>query len=87
MNDLWTYNAITMEWNEVHTTGERPSHRSNCSMNYDPSNHKVVVFGGGGPNKQRFNSVSILDWATKHWVEIRPKENEAGPWERTYHVA
>ena len=87
MNDMWTYNAITMEWCEVQTTGDRPSHRSNCSMNYDPINKKVVVFGGGGPNKQRFNSVCVLDWTTKHWVEIKPKENEAGPWERTYHIA
>ena len=45
------------------------------------------MFGGGGPNKQRFNEVSILDWNTKQWREIIPKENEAAPWERTYHVA
>lgn len=47
----------------------------------------VVVFGGGGPNKQRFNAVSVLDWSTKVWREIVPKENEPAPWERTYHVA
>jgi hypothetical protein len=46
-----------------------------------------VVFGGGGPNKKRFNSVNILDWTSKEWIEIEPKENENAPWERTYHAA
>ena len=69
------------------TTGARPSSRSNCSMNYDASTNKVVVFGGGGPNKQRFNTVSVLDWTTKEWKEFNARENEAAPWERTYHVA
>jgi hypothetical protein len=87
MNDLWTYNAATLKWAEIQTTGDRPSHRSNCSMNYDPQTNTIVVFGGGGPNKQRFNSINILDWKTKKWIEINPKENEPAPWERTYHAA
>lgn len=87
MNDVWTYSASTMRWEEVNTTGEKPSYRSNCSLNYDPESQQLVVFGGGGPNKQRFNTINVLDWKTKVWVEISPKENEASPWERTYHVA
>ena len=76
MNDLWTYHAASQQWREVPTSGDRPAQRSNCSMNYDPLNNQLVLFGGGGPNKQRFNCVSVLDWATKNWVEIPPKENE-----------
>ena len=56
-------------------------------MNYDATSNKVIIFGGGGPNKQRFNSITVLDWETKVWQEINPRENEAAPWERTYHVA
>jgi hypothetical protein len=87
MNDLWTYHAATQQWKEIATTGDKPAQRSNCSMNYDPLNNQLVVFGGGGSNKQRFNCVSVLDWKTKNWLEIPPKENEPGPWERTYHTA
>ena len=87
MNDLWSYDATTMKWTEVITTGLRPTQRSNCSMNYDQDSDRIVIFGGGGPNKQRFNTVNILDWKTKIWSEINPKENEEGPWERTYHIA
>ena len=29
----------------------------------------MLVFGGGGPNKRRFNKISLLDWKTKEWTE------------------
>ena len=87
MNDLWAFNTITMEWREVHTTGDVPSPRSNCSMHYDQVNQRVVVFGGGGANKRRFNTVNLLDWRTKVWSEVQPRPDETGPWERTYHTA
>lgn len=35
MNDIWTYNTVSMTWSEVKTSGDVPSSRSNCSMNYD----------------------------------------------------
>jgi len=73
MNDLWTYHATERVWKEINTTGQKPTHRSNCTINYDPMTNQVVVFGGGGSNKQRFNSVSVLDWNTKVWREIAPK--------------
>jgi hypothetical protein len=65
MNDIWSFNTITMEWTEIETKGDIPSYRSNCSMNYDAENNRVIVFGGGGANKKRFNSINILDWKTK----------------------
>ena len=42
-------------------------------MNYDQDNNQIVIFGGGGSNKQRFNSINILNWETKEWIEINPK--------------
>jgi hypothetical protein len=56
-------------------------------MCYDEKNNNIVIFGGGAPNKKRFNSIHLLDWNTKQWSEILPKENEQAPWERTYHTA
>ena len=76
-----------MEWKKIYTTGNIPSQRSNCSMSYDRSNHRIILFGGGGANKKRFNSINILDWESKEWMEIMPKPNEAAPWERTYHTS
>lgn len=87
MNDVWSFNTITMEWAEIETKGDIPSHRSNCTMNYDRENNRVIVFGGGGANKKRFNTLNILDWKTKEWIEVNPSDNEAAPWERTYHTA
>jgi hypothetical protein len=40
MNDIWSFNATTMEWTEIKTTGDIPINRSNCSMNYDSQNNR-----------------------------------------------
>lgn len=42
-------------------------------MSYDKENNRIIVFGGGGPNKRRFNTINILDWTKKEWLEIQPK--------------
>jgi hypothetical protein len=34
-------------------------------MSYDRQNNRIIVFGGGGANKKRFNSINVLDWGTK----------------------
>ena len=87
MNDLWAFNTITMEWREINTSGSIPSSRSNCAMHFDEVQNRIIVFGGGGSNKKRFNSINVLDWHTKVWSEILPKVDESAPWERTYHTA
>jgi len=43
------------------TYGDIPQKRSNATLNYDPINKQLLLFGGGGSNKQRFNSINILD--------------------------
>lgn len=85
MNDLWTFNTTTMLWKEHKTTGVMPTARSNCTAHYDLHTDSFIVFGGGGPNKKRFNSLSVLDWSSKEWTELEPKTDQPAPWERTYH--
>lgn len=87
MNDLWVYSLNTMLWRQIVTYGDVPERRSNATLNHDSVNNQLLLFGGGGPNKQRFNTVSSLDLATMNWIEIAPFESEAAPWERTYHIA
>lgn len=52
---MWIFNTTNMEWKEIKTTGDLPSQRSNCTLNYDVQNNRLLLFGGGGPNKARFN--------------------------------
>ena len=87
MNDLWLYSLTNMNWKEVKTYGDIPAQRSNSTLTYDPVNNQLLLFGGGGSNRQRFNSVSFLDLTTMNWLEIQPFETESAPWERTYHIA
>jgi len=80
MNDLWCYSLNERSWKQIITFGDIPLCRSNSTLSYDPVNEQLLLFGGGGPNKQRFNSVSTLDLNTLHWFEIPPFEAEASPW-------
>ncbi|MCB0369686.1 MAG: hypothetical protein KDD45_09650 [Bdellovibrionales bacterium] len=41
-------------------------------MCYDDVNNQLLLFGGGGTNKQRFNTVSSLDLVSMNWIEIEP---------------
>lgn len=66
MNDLWVYK--NMQWKELKTDGDIPEKRSNSTLNYDPVNHQLLLFGGGGANKQRFNTVSTLDLNSLNWI-------------------
>jgi hypothetical protein len=68
MNDLWRYSLADLKWKELTTNGDKPERRSNATLNYDKSNNQLLLFGGGGSNKQRFNSISILDLQTLNWV-------------------
>lgn len=70
MNDLWTFNTLTMEWTEVKTSGQVPNQRSNCSLNYDSVNNRLILFGGGGENKRRYNEINFLNWETKEWTRL-----------------
>jgi hypothetical protein len=57
-----------MTWTEHHTTGQIPTPRSNCTIHYDEVHRRIIVFGGGGFNKKRFNTLNLLDWETKEWT-------------------
>ena len=92
MNDVWVFNVQRMEWEEVQTTGDLPACRSNSSLAYDGVGNQLLLFGGGGSNRNRFNSIHSLDWQTKVWREITPPstppsnlDSQQTPWERTYH--
>ena len=80
MNDLWCYSLNKRSWKQIITYGDIPLYRSNSTLCYDPVNEQLLLFGGGGPNKQRFNTVSTLDLNTLHWFEIPPCEASASPW-------
>lgn len=75
MNDLWQYSLTDLKWKELITNGDKPERRSNGTLSYDQNNHQLLLFGGGGPSKQRFNTISTLDLHTLCWVELLPFEN------------
>lgn len=52
--------------------------------NYLPS--RILIFGGGGKDKRRFNDVNLLDIATSTWQNVVVKNSESII-SRTYHTS
>ena len=79
-NDLWSFDTVSMRWSEVATTGKVPAIRSNATLHFHAEGNQLILFGGGGPNKSRYNDVCLLDWETKHWTRVFSPEGENSPW-------
>lgn len=74
-----------MKWTSIPTTGSKPSNRSNATMHFDRLHNNIVLFGGGGQNKLRYNDIHILDWESKEWRREECADHGSVLWERTYH--
>jgi hypothetical protein len=85
MNDLWSFAGDTMKWTPIATTGSKPSNRSNATMHFDHLHNNIILFGGGGQNKLRYNDIHILNWESKEWRKEESADHAIAPWERTYH--
>lgn len=85
LNDVWSFSLKDYEWTEIATTGDLPETRSNYTVHYNSIDNEIIIFGGGSDHKTRYNSVCLLNWATKKWTRVLPVESDEAPWERTYH--
>eukprot|EP01132_Coremiostelium_polycephalum_P006162 gene6162-7675_t len=64
LSDVHLFNAVTMEWKEIHTTGIKPQPRSRHSATLI---NKHIYIYGGNDNHTTFNSLYILDIETMKW--------------------
>jgi N-acetylneuraminic acid mutarotase len=48
LDDLWSYDAGTNMWTQLHPTGTGPQGNNSAPMVYDPGTGKVILFGGYG---------------------------------------
>ncbi len=77
----------TPRWFDVATTGGSPPARYGASLVYDPTGHRMILFGGSmayGPGDV-LNDVWALDAQTNVWTQITPAG--AAPPGRLWHSA
>jgi len=54
-DDLWLFSLLDYSWKQIMTTGQQPEPRSNFSLHYNESSDEIILFGGGGDKKVRYN--------------------------------
>ena len=68
-NDLWTYDSITNQWEELHPIGMLPAPRNGFAMDYDQAHQCLVVFGGDD-RTQLHNDTWIYSSLTNRWTKL-----------------
>jgi hypothetical protein len=71
--DVWAFDLETEVWSQVSTTAG-PSARANAGVAYDPTGHRLIVFGGNasssGMNYIALNDTWTLDLVNGQWSEV-----------------
>jgi len=88
LNDMWTFNFITHEWQELDIQGWVPQARAGFSFTLVED--KVYLFGGfdtSSPNRY-FNDLWYFTFGTQTWKHAAGStQNFVAPEPRAYHVA
>jgi hypothetical protein len=74
MTETWALDSAERTWTRVKTTGKTPPASEDHTTIYDPSSHRLVLYGGeNGPTT---NKLWTLDLKTAAWKELN---NEQAP--------
>ena len=71
-NDTWAYDPATNTWAELSPSGTLPLARGGHSIAYEPSTHRLILFGGSNGSSTRFNDTWAYDPAANTWTELKP---------------
>ncbi len=72
-NDVWVLDLAKLQWKKVEAKGIKIEPRfSHCGV-YDPTKHRMIVFGGAAMMNKRFSDLLALDLATYTWSRVRTK--------------
>lgn len=77
LNDLHALSIDTMEWRQIHASGELPAPRANHSSAVVGDAQTLLVFGGWDGQK-RLNDIHVLDTRCFTWSRVRGTSN---PWD------
>ncbi len=77
VNETWAYDPTANRWTNLSPSGTLPSERFGQAMVYDPSTHRVIMFGGASGVLSDTSLVPLKDtWAynptTNTWTELHP---------------
>jgi len=74
LNETWALELDDLTWNKLNTTGPLPQARWGHGAIYDPSEHRMIIFGGKTVENEKircFNDLWELDLGSLEWRQIR----------------
>ena len=80
--DLWSFDAESGQWTELHDgeTGKAPRARIQANLAYDAATNRVILFGGHDDGAMgNNNELWAFDLATEKWDLIRQGDVENAP--------
>ena len=73
VNDTWAYDPAANTWTNLNPSGTLPDKRFGCGMAYDPSSHRVIMFGGAVfDTSKQYNDTWAYDPKANTWSELKP---------------
>ncbi len=77
LNDTWAYDPVANTWTDRNPSGPIPPARGFPRMAYDPSSHRVIMFGGSAyfdntRAPSQFTDTWAYDPVANTWTELRP---------------
>ncbi len=84
LNDTWAYDPAANAWTDVNPSGPLPYARIFPRMAYDPSSHRVIMFGGSeyfgnSTAPTQFNDTWAYDPVANTWTELSPSGTPPPP--------
>ena len=81
LSGTWEFDSLTMSWTKLNIT-ESPRARYWYSMDYDPVNKVMILFGGSEGNTPFSQETWVFDVTSNHWSQMNPASS---PPSRSYH--
>ncbi|MCY3410970.1 MAG: hypothetical protein INQ03_04955 [Candidatus Heimdallarchaeota archaeon] len=69
LNDIWEYDFSQNSWTEIYPEYRIPE-RSSSPLIFDPSNDRLLLFGGYGLNDQKLNDMWEFSISDYNWTRI-----------------
>ena len=71
LNDLWEYDIESNSWKQLTPSGNPPTGRAYHTAVYDPSNKRMLVFGGRSLDmSSMLNDLWEYDIASNNWTQL-----------------
>jgi N-acetylneuraminic acid mutarotase len=71
LNDIWAYDSALNTWTNLKPSGTVPPARQNAAMVYDPSTHKIIMFGGVSQGEY-LDDLWAYNPLTNLWTQLYP---------------